>query len=40
VTMLCASGLAGINLTIAMLINISVLGVDLTERSQFPLLST
>ncbi|MCX5545925.1 GerAB/ArcD/ProY family transporter, partial [Paraburkholderia sp. CNPSo 3076] len=40
VTMLCASGLAGINLTITMLINISVLGVDLTERSQFPLLST
>ncbi|MBU8757679.1 spore germination protein, partial [Priestia megaterium] len=39
-TMLCATGLSGINLTITMLINISVLGVDLTERSQFPLLST
>ncbi|MED4141569.1 GerAB/ArcD/ProY family transporter [Priestia megaterium] len=40
VTMLCASGLSGINLAITMLINISVLGVDLTARSQFPLLST
>ncbi|MBA9042205.1 spore germination protein KB [Bacillus aryabhattai] len=40
VTMLCATGLSGINLTITMLINISVLGVDLTARSQFPLLST
>lgn len=40
VTMLCATGLTGINLTITMLINISVLGVGLTERSQFPLLST
>ncbi|WP_182007560.1 GerAB/ArcD/ProY family transporter, partial [Priestia aryabhattai] len=39
-TMLCATGLSGINLTITMLINISVLGVNLTERSQFPLLST
>ncbi|GAB1763464.1 MULTISPECIES: GerAB/ArcD/ProY family transporter [Priestia] len=39
-TMLCATGLSGINLTITMLINISVLGVDLTARSQFPLLST
>jgi spore germination protein KB len=33
VTMLCATGLSGINLTITMLINISVLGVDLTARS-------
>ncbi|MED3954643.1 GerAB/ArcD/ProY family transporter [Priestia aryabhattai] len=40
VTMLCATGLSGINLVITMLINISVLGVTLTERSQFPLLST
>ncbi|MDD1516030.1 GerAB/ArcD/ProY family transporter [Priestia megaterium] len=40
VTMLCATGLSGINLTLTMLINISVLGVDLTARSQFPLLST
>ncbi|MED4212642.1 GerAB/ArcD/ProY family transporter, partial [Priestia megaterium] len=40
VTMLCATGLSGINLTITMLINICVLGVDLTARSQFPLLST
>ncbi|KNH19661.1 spore gernimation protein KB [Priestia megaterium] len=40
VTMLCATGLTGINLAITMLINISVLGVDLTARSQFPLLST
>lgn len=40
VTMLCATGLTGINLAIIMLINISVLGVDLTARSQFPLLST
>jgi spore germination protein KB len=40
VTMLCATGLSGINLAITMLINISVLGVDLTSRSQFPLLST
>jgi len=40
VTMLCATGLSGINLTITMLINISVLGVNLTSRSQFPLLST
>jgi spore germination protein KB len=40
VTMLCATGLSGINLVITMLINISVLGVDLTARSQFPLLST
>ncbi|MBU8757665.1 GerAB/ArcD/ProY family transporter [Priestia megaterium] len=40
VTMLCATGLSGINLAITMLINVSVLGVNLTERSQFPLLST
>jgi spore germination protein KB len=40
VTMLCATGLSGINLIITMIINISVLGVDLTTRSQFPLLST
>ncbi|MED3810554.1 GerAB/ArcD/ProY family transporter [Priestia megaterium] len=40
VTMLCATGLTGINLAITMLINVSVLGVDLTARSQFPLLST
>jgi spore germination protein KB len=40
VTMLCATGLSGINLVITMLINVSVLGVDLTARSQFPLLST
>ncbi len=32
--------LSGINLAIVMAINISVLGVDLTARSQFPLLST
>ncbi|WP_407545292.1 GerAB/ArcD/ProY family transporter [Priestia sp. HNGD-A6] len=40
VTMLCATGLSGINLAITMLINVSVLGVNLTERSEFPLLST
>ncbi|WP_377520286.1 GerAB/ArcD/ProY family transporter [Priestia megaterium] len=40
ITGLCALGLSGINLAIIMLINISVLGVSLTERSQFPLLST
>ncbi|MBA9038422.1 spore germination protein KB [Bacillus aryabhattai] len=40
VTMLCATGLSGINLIITMIINISVLGVDLMTRSQFPLLST
>ncbi|AWG44182.1 GerAB/ArcD/ProY family transporter [Priestia filamentosa] len=40
VTMLCATGLSGINLVITMIINVSVLGVDLTARSQFPLLST
>ncbi|MFE4029791.1 GerAB/ArcD/ProY family transporter [Priestia sp. YIM B13551] len=37
VTMLCATGLSGINLIITML---CVLGVDLTARSQYPLLST
>ncbi|MGG0419557.1 GerAB/ArcD/ProY family transporter [Priestia aryabhattai] len=40
VTMLCATGLSGVNLAITMLINISVLGVNLTARSAFPLLST
>ncbi|MGG3915465.1 GerAB/ArcD/ProY family transporter [Rossellomorea vietnamensis] len=40
ITMLCATGLSGINLILTMLINISVLGVGLTARSQFPLLST
>lgn len=39
-TMICATGLSGINLIITMLVNISVLGVGLTARSQFPLLST
>ncbi|MGG1576170.1 GerAB/ArcD/ProY family transporter, partial [Fictibacillus sp. NRS-1165] len=39
-TGLCALGLSGFNLAIAMAINISVLGVDLATRSQFPLLST
>ncbi|MBU3574146.1 GerAB/ArcD/ProY family transporter [Priestia aryabhattai] len=37
---LSAIGLTGINLMITMLINVSVLGVSLTARSQFPLLST
>jgi spore germination protein KB len=37
---LFAIGLSGINLAITMAINIGVLGVDLTARSQFPLLST
>jgi spore germination protein KB len=37
---LFAIGLSGINLAITMAINIGVLGVDLTSRSQFPLLST
>lgn len=32
--------LSGINLTLTMVINISVLGLDLFERSQFPLLGT
>ncbi|MBT2759192.1 GerAB/ArcD/ProY family transporter [Mesobacillus foraminis] len=32
--------LSGINIAIVMIMNISVLGVDLTSRSQFPLLST
>lgn len=39
-TMICATGLSGVNLILTMLINISVLGVGLTARSQFPLLST
>jgi spore germination protein KB len=39
-TGLFALGLSGINLAITMAINIGVLGVDLTARSQFPLLST
>jgi spore germination protein KB len=38
--MLCATGLSGINLIITMLINVCVLGVNLTARSQYPLLST
>ena len=37
---LFAMMLSGINLAITMAINIGVLGVDLTDRSQFPLLST
>ncbi|MHA7098310.1 GerAB/ArcD/ProY family transporter [Priestia aryabhattai] len=37
---LCALGLSGINLAITMIINISVLGVSLTSRSVFPLLTT
>ncbi|MCM3095710.1 GerAB/ArcD/ProY family transporter [Priestia megaterium] len=37
---LSAIGLTGINLMITMIINVSVLGVSLTARSQFPLLST
>ncbi|MFC3884489.1 GerAB/ArcD/ProY family transporter [Bacillus songklensis] len=40
ITGLFALGLSGINLALAMAINIGVLGVDLTSRSQFPLLST
>lgn len=40
ITGLLALGLSGINLALVMAINISVLGVDLTARSQFPLLST
>ncbi|WP_210610994.1 GerAB/ArcD/ProY family transporter [Priestia flexa] len=39
-TLLGATALSGINLAITMLINIGVLGVDLTARSQFPLLTT
>ncbi|TLS37103.1 GerAB/ArcD/ProY family transporter [Pseudalkalibacillus caeni] len=35
-----AIALSGINLTIVMAVNITVLGVDLTKRSQFPLLTT
>ncbi|MGC9934558.1 GerAB/ArcD/ProY family transporter [Priestia aryabhattai] len=40
VTGLCALGLSGINLAITMTINVSVLGLDLTSRSLFPLLTT
>jgi spore germination protein KB len=40
ITGLLALGLSGINLALVMAINISVLGVNLTSRSQFPLLST
>ncbi|MFP7298923.1 GerAB/ArcD/ProY family transporter [Neobacillus niacini] len=39
-TGLFAVALSGINLSITMAINIGVLGVDLTSRSPFPLLST
>ncbi|WP_338449728.1 GerAB/ArcD/ProY family transporter [Niallia oryzisoli] len=39
-TGLLAIGLSGINLTLVMAMNICVLGVDLTSRSPFPLLST
>ncbi|KSU86057.1 hypothetical protein AS180_20810 [Priestia veravalensis] len=37
---LCALGLSGINLAIIMIMNVSVLGITLTSRSLFPLLST
>ncbi len=37
---LLAIGLSGINLAIVSIVNITVLGVDLTLRSQFPLLTT
>ncbi|EIJ82181.1 spore germination protein [Bacillus methanolicus PB1] len=40
ITGLLALGLSSINLALVMAINISVLGVNLTSRSQFPLLST
>jgi len=40
ITGLCALGLSGINLAIVMIVNISVGGVELVSRSQFPLLST
>lgn len=40
ITGLLALGLSGINLAITMAINISVLGVSLISRTQFPLLST
>nr|WP_285865960.1 GerAB/ArcD/ProY family transporter [Lederbergia lenta] len=40
ITGLLALGLSGINIAISMAINISVLGVSLIERTQFPLLST
>ncbi|OXS77579.1 GerAB/ArcD/ProY family transporter [Domibacillus enclensis] len=35
-----AMTLSGLSLAFAMIINVSVLGVDLTSRSQFPILST
>lgn len=37
---LCAIGLSGINLSLVMGINISVLGVELATRASFPLLTT
>jgi spore germination protein KB len=37
---LLAIGLSGINLAIVSIVNISVLGIDLNLRSQFPLLTT
>ncbi|MFS0614132.1 GerAB/ArcD/ProY family transporter [Lederbergia ruris] len=40
ITGLLALGLAGINLTISSVINLSVLGVSAMERTQFPLLNT
>ncbi|WP_338449729.1 GerAB/ArcD/ProY family transporter [Niallia oryzisoli] len=40
ITSMLALGLSGINLAIVMVINISVIGVDLTVRSPYPLLST
>jgi spore germination protein KB len=40
ITGLLALGLSGITLALVMAINISVLGVNLTSRSHFPLLST
>lgn len=40
ITGILALGLSGINLALVMTINICVLGVNLTSRSQFPLLST
>ena len=40
ITGILALGLSGINLAIEMAINIAALGVDLTSRSQYPLLTT
>jgi spore germination protein KB len=42
VKVICFSSIAlsGINLALAMAVNVSVLGADVTERSPFPLLST